>query len=72
VHLADPNATKEAFVRLAHAAWLAQALFRVRYESFTEEDLLLALFGDDYTDEAAALLQQARSLVEVDVAYRGR
>jgi hypothetical protein len=71
VHIADANATKESFVRLAHAAWLAQALFRVRYESFSEEDLLVAFFGEDYGDDAGVLLQQAKSLVASDVAYRG-
>ena len=69
VHVADPDLDKEMFVRRAHAAWLAQALYRVRFEGFTDEDLLVAFFGDDYSDDAAPLLSQARALVQTDLAY---
>ncbi len=72
IQLADAGSNKESFVKVAHAAWLAQALFRVRYEGFADEDLLGAFFGENYGDEAVNLLQQAKILVETDVAYRAR
>lgn len=61
---------KEAFIRAAHIAWLAQALYRVRNDECSDEELLVALFGEDYAQEAPILLDAARALADVDFAYR--
>jgi len=62
--------TKETFVRAGHLAWLAQALYRIRNGGFSDEELLVALFGEDYSQEAPILLDAAKAMADVDFAYR--
>jgi len=70
IRLRDSAMTKEAFVRVAHAAWLAQAIYRTRYEGFSDEDLLVALFGDDYPEDGPPTLKHAKSLASLDMDGR--
>lgn len=72
VRLRDECNSRDAFVRSAHAAWLAQALFRIRYEGFSDDELLVAFFGDGYPEDAASLIAQAHAYSASDVAFRGR
>ncbi len=60
----SPEGTsKEEFIKKAHAAWLEQALYRVRYNSFADDDLLSAFFGRVYSPEAHSLLKEARNFI---------
>lgn len=61
----------ERFVERSHAAWLAQALYRLRYETFSDEELLVAFFGEDYPAEAPTLLRRASEFVQADLALHG-
>jgi PIN like domain len=70
IHLAAAAEGKAAFLRLSHAAWLAQALFRVRNEGFSDDELLKAFVGAAPSPEDRELLALAKSCVESDIAYR--
>jgi hypothetical protein len=63
--------SKAAFVDHAHSAWLAQALYRVRLEGLSDEELLVGFFGDDYPREAIVLLRRAQEFLEAELASRG-
>jgi len=63
--------SREEFIRRAHAGWLAQALYRVRFEEFAVDELLTGLFGADSPAWAPPLLREAREASERDVAIRG-
>jgi hypothetical protein len=63
--------SKTAFVDHAHSAWLAQALYRVRLEGLSDEELLVAFFADDYPREAIVLLRRAQEFLEAELASRG-
>jgi hypothetical protein len=63
--------SQSTFVEMGHAAWIAQALFRLRLESYTQDELLTALFGEDYPPSSHTLLQTAYEMVQRDYARRG-
>lgn len=69
--LRNPTSTKDEFVATAHVAWIAQALYRVRLERYSDEDLLVAFFGEDYSRDAPSLLTQAKALAASDQQYGG-
>jgi PIN like domain len=63
--------TRETFLEVAETAWLAQALYRLRYDRFREDDLLTGFFGDNPPSNAPTLLSRAQELVQVDYASQG-
>lgn len=70
IQLGTMAGTKEEFVHNAHAAWLAQALYRVRLEDFPREELLLAFFGEEYDSDAQGLLAAAQRFAAADIENR--
>jgi hypothetical protein len=71
VYLGDSTTERSEFIDAGHVAWLAQGLYRIRRESMNDEELLKALFGDDYSDEAPGLLRRAQVAAEKDAELRG-
>lgn len=63
IGLTERASSKDEFISSAHAGWLAQALYRVRNERFSDEELLVGFFGEDYPPEAGPLLEKARGLI---------
>ncbi len=63
--------SSEGFTSAGEAAWLAQALYRLRYEKLGEEELLVAFFGENYPIEAPTVLRRASDLVQSDYAEHG-
>src|ERR1700674_44584 len=61
----------ESFIEASEAAWLAQALYRLRFDSFGEEELLTAFFGENYANTAVSTLRRATELVQADFATHG-
>jgi hypothetical protein len=55
--------SQEEFIQKAHIAWLAQAMYRVRYNGLADDDLLVAFFGNVYSPEAHSLLREARNSI---------
>jgi hypothetical protein len=62
--------SREAFVASAHAAWLAQALYRIRLDGLADDELLVGFFGEDYGAHEIQLLDKARELVALDLEQR--
>jgi len=67
----DSIGDRTEFVFNADAAWVAQALYRLRYKSFTDEALLAEFFGEDYDEVAVSKLQLAREYAQKDIDRRG-
>jgi hypothetical protein len=63
--------SREAFIKHAHAAWLAQALYRLRSENLTDDEIVTTFFGDDPPGDAIGLLEQAREDLAAELAQRG-
>jgi hypothetical protein len=58
----------DEFVALGQAAWIAQALYRLRFERLPDEDVLSAFFGPDPQTDANALLTRAQTLVAAELS----
>jgi PIN like domain len=65
------DVARDAFLERAHAAWLAQALYRIRLESVSDDELLSAFFPEEYSRDAASVLRRAQEFVALDLAQRG-
>jgi hypothetical protein len=59
VKLSEEASTPTGFMRIAHVAWLAQALYRVRRGGFEPPELTQAFFGDLHSPEAPLLIEAA-------------
>jgi hypothetical protein len=72
IELRNPEGDAADFIRHAHVAWLAQALYRVRRSEFSRDEVADAFFGVDAGDEAHHLLAEAERSVASDVELRGQ